>query len=132
MAIHPDIEAYHAALSPADREICDKLCKVIEANLKGAENKVWHRHPVWFIEGNPIVGYHKLKDCVRLLFWSGQSFDEPGLEPEGSFKAAEARFTDAKQVVVKDLKRWLAKGAEIQWDYKNIVKRKGKLVRLKV
>jgi hypothetical protein len=32
-----------------------------------------------FLHGNPIVGYSKLKDCIRLLFWSGQSFDEPNL-----------------------------------------------------
>lgn len=76
------------------------------------------------MEGNPIVGYHKLKDCARLLFWSGQSFDEPGLKPEGSFQAAEARYT-------KDLQRWFEKAIEIQWDDKNIVKRKGKLERLK-
>jgi hypothetical protein len=91
---------------------------------------------VWFLDGNPIVGYSKLKGpkpdgCIRLLFWSGQSFDEPGLEDEGSFKAAEARYTSADQIVAKDLKRWLEKSIEIQWDYKNIVKRKGKLVRLK-
>jgi hypothetical protein len=29
------------------------------------------------------------------------------------------------------LKRWLAKSRDIQWDYKNIVKRKGKLERLR-
>lgn len=92
---------------------------------------IWHRHPVWFIDGNPVVGYHKLKDSVRLLFWSGQSFDEPGLAPEGSFKAAEARFTDASDINATALKRWLKKSAAIQWDYKNIVKRKGKLERLK-
>jgi hypothetical protein len=102
----------------------------------GFENKIWHRHPVWFLDGNPIVGYSKLKGpkpdgCIRLLFWSGQSFDEPGLMDEGSFKAAEARYTSADQIVAKDLKRWLEKSIEIQWDYKNIVKRKGKLVRLK-
>jgi len=71
------------------------------------------------------------QDCVRLLFWSGQSFDEPGLEPEGSFQAAEARYTSDDQIAAKDLKRWLKKAIEIQWDYKNIVKRKGKLERLK-
>ena len=89
------------------------------------------RHPVWLLDGNPIVGYSKLKDCIRLLFWSGQSFDEPGLEAEGSFKAAEARYTSDDQIAASDLKRWLKKSIEIQWDYKNIVKRKGKLERLK-
>ena len=131
MAIHKDIDAYNASQLADDKRICDALAEAIERHLKGAENKIWHRHPVWFLDGNPIVGYHKLKDCVRLLFWSGQSFDEPGLEPEGSFKAAEVRYTSEDQIVAKDLKRWLKKSAEIQWDYKNIVKRKGKLERLK-
>lgn len=87
--------------------------------------------PVWFLDGNPIVGYHKLKDGIRLLFWSGQSFKVPGLVPEGSFKAAEARFIDAKDIKLAALRRWLAESKKIQWDYKNIVKRKGKLVRAK-
>ncbi len=131
MPIHKDILAYNRAQTPGDKRICDALSKAIDRQLKGAECKIWHRHPVWFLDGNPIVGYSKLKDSVRLLFWSGQSFDEPGLAPEGSFKAADARYTGAGQIVAADLKRWLAKAAEIQWDYKNIVKRKGRLLRLK-
>jgi hypothetical protein len=131
MAISKDIREYNAAQSAGDKRICAKLSKVIAAQLPGAECKIWHRHPVWFVAGNPIVGYHKLKDCVRLLFWSGQSFDEPGLVPEGTFKAAEARYTSVAEVVESDLAKWLAKSIEIQWDYKNIVKRKGKLVRVK-
>ncbi|MBL9032520.1 MAG: DUF1801 domain-containing protein [Phycisphaerae bacterium] len=126
-----DITAYHRAQRPEDRRICEALARAIERGLPDAECKVWHRHPVWFLDGNPIVGYSKLKDSVRLLFWSGQSFDEPNLAPEGSFKAAEARFTSADQVPMRDLARWLKKAARIQWDYKNIVKRKGRLERLK-
>ena len=125
-----DILAYHRSLSPADKTICDLLFKEINDNMQEAENKIWHKHPVWFINGNPIVGYCKLKDCIRLLFWSGQSFEESGLQPEGSFKAAEARYTTAEQINLKDLKRWLKKSKTIQWDYKNIVKRKGVLERL--
>jgi hypothetical protein len=130
MAIPTDIRAYHAALTASDRRICDTLRRAIQRHLPQAEGKVWHRHPVWFIEGNPIVGYGTLKGCVRLLFWSGQSFGEPGLSPEGSFKAAEVRYTAASQIEQADLSRWLGKAAAIQWDYKNIVKRKGRLVRL--
>lgn len=129
--MQPDIMQYNASQSPADRAICEALARTIDAELPEAESKIWHAHPVWFIEGNPVAGYSKLKDSVRLLFWSGQSFDEPGLTPEGKFKAAEARFTEADQVDVKALKRWLAKARDIQWDYKNIVKRKGRLERLK-
>ncbi len=137
MPIPKEIKAYNAAQSPEDKRICDALAKAIDAHLAGedgAECKVWHRHPVWFLDGNPIVGYSKLKDSVRLLFWSGQSFDEPGLAPappDTQFKSADARFTDAKQISAKDLKRWLEKSIEIQWDYKNLVKRKGRLERLK-
>ena len=128
--MNKDIQAYNNKLSEADKAICNLLSREIDLNLPKAENKIWHGHPVWFLDGNPIVGYSKLKDAIRLMFWSGQSFDEPDLQPEGKFKAAEARFIDAKQVNTKDLKRWLEKSRKIQWDYKNIVKRKGVLERL--
>ena len=129
--MNKDIQAYNNRQTPEDKHICDLLAKEINHNLSDAENKIWHAHPVWFLEGNPIVGYHKLKNCIRLLFWSGQSFDESALQKEGSFKAAEIRYTSMDQINTKDLERWLNKAKEIQWDYKNIVKRKGKLERLK-
>ena len=128
--MHAETKRYNEGQSPGDRAICDLLASEIGRHLPEAENKIWHRHPVWFLEGNPIVGYHKLKDCVRLLFWSGQSFEEEGLAAEGKFKAAEARYTGADEINIKDLKRWLKKSKTIQWDYKNIVKRKGRLERL--
>lgn len=129
--MNKDIKAYNNAQTAENKKICHLLSQEIDSNLPEAENKIWHAHPVWFLDGNPVVGYSKLKDCVRLLFWSGQSFEEEGLQKEGSFKAAEARYTSVEQVNTKDLKRWLKKSKEIQWDYKNIVKRKGKLERLK-
>lgn len=126
-----DIQAYNESQSNEGREICNLLASEIYINLPEAENKIWHAHPVWFLDGNPIVGYSKLKNSVRLLFWSGQSFDEEGLQKEGSFKAAEIRYTSVEQIHTKDLRRWLKKSREIQWDYKNIVKRKGVLERIK-
>lgn len=125
------ITAYNRGQAKGDKAICDALKREIEKALPKAESKIWHGSPVWFLEENPIVGYHKLKGAVRLLFWSGQSFDEEGLKPEGTFKAAEARFVGVKEIKPAALRRWLAKAKKIQWDYKNIVKRKGKLVRLK-
>ncbi|HEY7740481.1 MAG TPA: DUF1801 domain-containing protein [Steroidobacteraceae bacterium] len=129
--MHADTRTYNAAQAPKDRAICQLLAREIDHELPDAENKVWHAHPVWFLDGNPIVGYSKLKDCVRLLFWSGQSFDEPGLRKEGKFKAAEARYVSADEVDTDDLRRWLAKARDIQWDYQNLVRRKGRLERLK-
>lgn len=129
--MHQDIQSYNKQLAPEDQAIADLLAQSIDTCLPEAENKIWHAHPVWFLEGNPVVGYSKLKNAVRLLFWSGQSFDEPGLQTEGTFKAAEMRYTDITQVDTKELQRWLEKARNIQWDYKNLIKRKGKLERLK-
>jgi hypothetical protein len=129
--MHQETSEYNQAQPPEARRICELLANEIEAALPEAENKVWHKHPVWFLDGNPVVGYSKLKDCVRLLFWSGQSFEAEGLRPEGKFKAAEARFTASEQVNTKTLRRWLSESRGVQWDYKNIVRRKGKLERLR-
>lgn len=129
--MNKDTETYNNKQNSEDRVICDILAEEINRGLPEAENKIWHAHPVWFLDGNPIVGYSKLKDCIRLLFWSGQSFEEEGLQKEGSFKAAEIRYTAAEQIDIVDLKRWLEKSRQIQWDYKNIVKRRGVLERLK-
>ena len=127
--MNKDVQAYNDSESANDKAICNLLADEIDSNLPEAANKIWHAHPVWFLEGNPIVGYSKLKNCIRLLFWSGQSFEEEGLQPEGKFKAAEARYTSVEQIDKEDLRRWLEKSKKIQWDYKNIVKRKGLLLR---
>lgn len=129
--MNQEIQSYNDSQSVEDKKICNILNTAINNFLQEAESKIWHRHPVWFLDGNPVAGYSKLKDSVRLLFWSGQSFDETELQNEGSFKAAEARYTSADQINIDDLKRWLGKARNIQWDYKNIVKRKGVLIRLK-
>lgn len=126
-----DIKAYNETLEPNDLPLVELLEAQINRALPAAESKVWHGAPVWFLEGNPIVGYVRRKAGVVLLFWSGQSFDEPGLSPEGSFKAAEKLYNDVSEIDTEDLSRWLQKAETIQWDYKNIVKRKGVLERLK-
>jgi len=129
--MNKDIQAYNSKQSPLDREICEALMKLIDRHLSFTEAKIWHAHPVWFIKGNPIVGYSKLKDSVKLLFWSGVDFGEINLRPgSGKFKDASISYTSKDQLNEVDLKRWLAKAEKIQWDYKNIVKLKGQLKRL--
>src|SRR5262245_16238422 len=129
--MHPDTAKYNKSLDPISAEICDLLAKEIDRVLPEAENKIWHAHPVWFLDGNPVAGYSKLKSCVRLLFWSGQSFEEEGLQVEGSFKAAEKRYVALNEIRKSDLRRWLGKARDIQWDYRNIVRRKGRLERIR-
>lgn len=125
-----DIEKYNTLQTAEDQIICNRLMDEISSNLPKAEGRIWHGNPVWFIDDNPIVGYSKHKSGMQLLFWSGASFEE-NLQPVGKYKAAEMRYTDAAQVNVEDLTRWLNKSVEIQWDYKNLVKRQGALERLK-
>ena len=124
--------AYNASLSPSDQAIGDLLGEQIDRTLPGSENKIWHAHPVWFLDGNPIVGYSKQKPGMRLMFWSGADFGEDGLNvPPKKFKDASIFYNDVSEVDTKALKRWLRKSKDIQWDYKNIIKRKGRLERLK-
>ena len=127
-----DIQYYNNDKETADKSICDTLANLIDQGLPGAENKIWHAHPVWFLEGNPIVGYSKQKAGIRLMFWSGADFGEQGLNVIGKkFKDASVFYNDVSEIKANDLKRWLKKSRTIQWDYKNIVKRKGQLERLK-
>ena len=127
-----EIKTYHDAQTPEEKVICDLLYDIICENLPEAERKIWHAHPVWFLEGNPIVGYSKLKAGIRLMFWSGVSFEEDDLQPgTGKFKDASKLYTSADQINTTDVVRWLGKAREIQWDYKNLMKRKGKLLRIR-
>jgi len=128
--MNKEIEKYNELESQKDQNICNILMYEINSRLTKSNSKIWHGSPVWFIDGNPIVGYSKLKSCIQLLFWSGASFEE-SLKPVGKYKAAEVRYTDGVQINIDDLTRWLNKSKEIQWDYKNLVKRNGELERLK-
>jgi hypothetical protein len=126
------IKTYNDLQSQDDKAIGDLLAQTIDNELTEAESKIWHAHPVWFLDGNPIVGYSKQKAGWRLMFWSGADFEEPALNIKGNkFKDASIFFTAVEQINTIDLTRWLKKAREIQWDYKNIVKRKGQLIRLK-
>lgn len=129
--LNTEIQAYNARQTTDEKEICDLLATTIDGELDEAENKIWHAHPVWFLDGNPIVGYSKQKAGWRLMFWSGASFEEEKLNVIGKkFKDASIFYNTVEQINISDLKRWLKKSKEIQWDYKNIVKSKG-LLKLK-
>lgn len=116
----------------SDRAICNELNRIIHSHLEFTESKIWHAHPVWFIDGNPIVGFSKQKAGIRLMFWSGADFEEDRLNIRGEkFKDASLFFNDLNEINEEEIKNWLKKAELIQWDYKNLVKRKGKLERLK-
>ena len=131
--MHPDIRTYNEGqATEEERQICETLAMTIDKLLPEADCKIWHRHPVWFLNGNPTVGYSKQKAGIRLMFWSGASFEEDKLQPgTGKFKDASIVFTEPGEIKRTDMKRWIKKSKEIQWDYKNVAKRKGTLVRLK-
>jgi len=128
----PEIQTYNLSQTDDHLKICDLLAMEICRRLPEAENKIWHAHPVWFLEGNPIVGYSIQKRGVRLMFWSGADFEEEALHVIGEkFKDASIFYNELSEINLEDLERWLKKARDIQWDYKNLVKRKGQLERLK-
>ena len=126
-----EIKSYNDNQTAADSEICNKLSTIIDSQLSNSESKIWHAHPVWFLDGDPIVGYSKQKKGIRLMFWSGADFEEEKLNVRGEkFKDASVFYKDSSEINIDALKGWLIKSIAIQWDYKNIVKRKGKLEKL--
>jgi hypothetical protein len=129
--MHPEIEILNQNQEDGDGEICTLLASTIDQYLPEATSKIWHRHPVWFLDENPTVGYSRQKAGVRLMFWSGVDFAEDELIPgTGKFKDASKFYNSVDEVSIDSLKRWLEQSQEIQWDYKNIYKRKGRLERL--
>ena len=114
------IDEYNTELSSESRQLAESLCKLFAKQVPGAEGKVWHGHPVWFIAGNPVFGYSLKKAGLEVLFWSGQSFKKSGLRPIGKFQAAGC-IVESK-ADVEGLSEWLQESIKIQWDYQNLPK----------
>ena len=128
----PNIAEFNHKQTETEQGICNMLAFALNKYLPEADSKIWHRHPVWFLKDNPVVGYSKLKAGIQLMFWSGADFDEPTLKPgTGKFKDASILYNSISQVDLDDIRRWVEKSKIIQWDYKNIYKRKGRLELLK-
>ncbi len=106
------LAAWSRSLPPDFRATCDRLRELIDAALPKATAKVWHGSPVWFLGEHPVVGYSANAKRVQLLFWNGQAFDEPGLRPMGSFRAAEAVYAKAGEVDAVLVRRWLRKAGK--------------------
>lgn len=90
--------------------------------MQGATYRLYHSAPVWFIYGIPIVGYNATSKYVNLLFWSGQSFNEPDLIASGKFKSAQVKYQNMNDIKIESLRRWLAKSKETIWNYKDLPK----------
>ena len=123
-----DIIEYNQGLAAAERELAESLAALFASKLSTAEAKVWHGHPVWFVDGNPVCGYSLKKAGLEVLFWSGKSFKAAGLRPIGKYQAAGLAVETAEDVA--KVEKFMAETQSIQWDYKNLVKRKGQLLKL--
>src|SRR5690606_36867957 len=119
--ISQDILAYNSSLKAEEKAICEKLSILITKGLTNAENKIWQGHPVWFLDGNPIVGYNKQRTGIRLMCRSGADFDEPLLNVLGQkFKDASIFYNSSSEINKTDHLTWLEKSKSIQRDYKNL------------
>ena len=122
---HGTVAAYINAQKPPLAAVCGLLGKEIDAALPQAGATIYHGIPVWFIAGNPVVGFSvTAKGQVNLLFWNGQAFKEPGLEAVGKFHAAQVRFAGVEEVDKKKLKKWLKEAGKKIWDYAGMRKKK--------
>ena len=119
-----DVVAYNAAQKDEHATICEALMKLFSKTVAEADAKVWHGHPVWFIDGNPVFGYSIKKSGVQVLFWSGQSFKTEGLTAIGKFKAAAVDVAKIDAALKSKLQLWLTEAKTIQWDYANLPKRR--------
>lgn len=124
MKIPQDILDYEGELTGEFAAIGSALSKMFAKALPKAEGKVWHGHPVWFLDGNPVVGYSLKKSGIEVLFWSGQSFKNTGLVPLGKFMAAKLEVPTQKSLDKKQLAAWLVEAEKIQWDYANLPKKR--------
>ena len=118
------VSDYNHSLEGKNRELADRLSKLFEEVVPVAEGKVWHGHPVWFIDGNPVFGYSLKKSGIEVLFWSGQSFKNLGLRAIGKFQAAGIIVDELDAAFEQNLRNWLEESVLIQWDYKNLPKRR--------
>jgi uncharacterized protein YdhG (YjbR/CyaY superfamily) len=113
--------ALHAAKAPAAlAAVCHLLRSEIDRTLPKSPSRIWYAMPVWFVGENAIVGYKVAAQHVNLLFWNGQAFGDPALKAAGKFKAAQIQFTDAAQVDLGALRRWLKRAGADVWDLHSI------------
>ena len=113
---------HNNSLEGVNRELAQRLRNLFEEVVPAAKAKVWHGHPVWFIEDNPVFGYSLKKSGIEVLFWSGQSFKSPGLRAIGKFQAAGIIVDELDAAFEQRLRKWLEESSLIQWDYKNLPK----------
>jgi hypothetical protein len=122
-----DTHAFDIELIGKEKEICLKLHSILAKFLTNSTSKLYHGSPVWFINGNPIAGYSIKKSGIALLFWSGQSFRSEGLKPVGKYKAAEIIFQNPEDIDCAHLENIFSEAINVQWNYRDIMKNKGKL-----
>lgn len=112
------VSAYEKKQKPELAAVCKLLRQEIDGTLPMSGAKIYHSMPVWFIAGNPVVGFNvNAKKKVNLLFWNGQAFKDPDLEAVGKFYAAQVQFSDVEEIDKKKLKKWLKKAGKDIWDF---------------
>ena len=124
MTISAGISEYVSKLEAAPSDVCQALNQLITSALPEANGKVWHGHPVWFLGDNPVVGYSLKKSGIQVLFWSGQSFETPGLKALGQFKAASIDVPSSESLAQLPFDAWLSEAKVVQWDYANLPKKR--------
>lgn len=115
-----DVHHYNDSASEVNQPVIEFVFREILQALPEASYKVWHGAPVFFLDDIPIVGYQDHKIGVKVLFWSGKDFSEPGLLGIGKHRAAGITYTDVAKIDLEDFRRYLALSREHIWDYRSL------------
>ncbi|MEQ8362891.1 MAG: hypothetical protein RIF39_11685 [Cyclobacteriaceae bacterium] len=107
-----EIKKYNESQEPVDEAICDFLARTIDEVLVDAESKIWHAHPVWFLNVNPIVA-----GSVTFSGMLNASFNQIRQYSEGSpsvvIRLMEALITINQIVINTSHKKALGKHAKM-------------------
>jgi hypothetical protein len=124
------ILSFSRKLPAAEAAICRELRAAIDGALPAATSRIWHAAPVWFVGDTPVVGYSvPARGGVSLLFWNGQAFGDPALEPIGKFKAAQMHYDAGAPIDTKPLRGWLEKAGTLLWDLGEVRERRARAKR---
>jgi len=114
------VAEYNASASEVNSACITAVFREFTRALPTATFKVWHGHPVWFLNEIPVAGYQDHQSGVKVLFWSGKDFNEPALTGIGKHRAAGITYPDISSINTDDLRRWLKLSTEIIWDYRSL------------
>jgi hypothetical protein len=71
------IDTYIAALGAPVAAIAADLRELLDARLGADIGTIWHGHPVWKDDRQPVAGFKAYSSYVTFMIWNGRAVDDP-------------------------------------------------------